>query len=465
MTPDNGPVFDLAAVRAQAAADRHRPTDPAPLDEAGRVRFEAELSRLDAAGAAELALLLDETVDVVLRFVAMPSTEAADAVALWIVHTWVFDRFDTTPRLAVLSPELGSGKTRLLEVVELLAREPMLAANVSVAVLFRLAADRQPSVLLDEADAIWSPKKGGAEGAEDMRALLNAGYRRGSSVWRMVGQGAKMVATQFPVFTPVALAAIGDLPDTIQSRSIVVRMRRRRPDERVEQMRARDSRAETADLRARLDEWSQSAAAVGLADARPNLPHGIADRLADVWEPMIAIGDAAGIIWGRLARNAAIELSRTQTGEGSLGVRLLGDIRTAFEIEGGDRITSARLCRVLAEMAEAPWGDLFGRAIDQRTLARRLRPWQVVSKTIRLDDGTTARGFYVDDFADAWTRYLPPPPPASDTTTTSDTSLVGVGDFTDSLSDTRPTHPTHVSDETPAVSDVSHVSDGEGGLW
>ncbi len=457
------PIWDPDAVRAQAAAERRRSTDPAPLDAEGRDRFDAEMARLDAAEAAELALLLDETVDVVLRFVAMPSTEAADAVALWIAHTWVFDRFDTTPRLAVLSPELGSGKTRLLEVVELLARSPMLAANVSVAVLFRLAADRQPTVLLDEADAIWSPRKGGAEGAEDLRALLNAGYRRGAAVWRMVGQGAKMEATEFPVFTPVALAAIGDLPDTVQSRSIVIRMRRRRPDERVEQMRARDSRAATADLRARLDEWSQSPAAVRLADARPHLPPGITDRLADVFEPLIAIGDAAGLLWGRLARQAAIELSRVQVGEGSLGVRLLADIRAAFEIEGGDRITSARLCQILAEMPEAPWGDMYGKSIDPRRLARLLKPWGITSKTIRPADGNPARGFFADDFADVWARYLPPPPQMSVTSATSVTSLAGVGDFDDSLSATRPLQTLHVTEKNPVVADVTDVTEEEGG--
>ena len=54
------------------------------------------------------------------KYVAFPSQEATDAVALWTAHTHALDAFESTPRLALLSPEKQSGKTRTLEVLELL---------------------------------------------------------------------------------------------------------------------------------------------------------------------------------------------------------------------------------------------------------------------------------------------------------------------------------------------------------
>jgi hypothetical protein len=67
------------------------------------------------------------------RFVAYPSDHAAVAVTLWAAHTHVVDRFESSPRLACLSPEPGSGKTRNLEVLDLLVPRPMFTLNASAA--------------------------------------------------------------------------------------------------------------------------------------------------------------------------------------------------------------------------------------------------------------------------------------------------------------------------------------------
>jgi len=59
------------------------------------------------------------------------------AHALWIVHAHLMDKWDSTPRLAFLSPEPGSGKTRALEITELLVPGAVAAINVSPAYLLR----------------------------------------------------------------------------------------------------------------------------------------------------------------------------------------------------------------------------------------------------------------------------------------------------------------------------------------
>src|SRR5205085_2571210 len=53
-------------------------------------------------------------------FVAYPSDHARVAHALWIAHAHVMDAWESTPRIAFLSPEPGSGKTRALEITETL---------------------------------------------------------------------------------------------------------------------------------------------------------------------------------------------------------------------------------------------------------------------------------------------------------------------------------------------------------
>ena len=133
-------------------------------------------------------------------------------------------------------------------------------------------------------------------------ALLNAGYKRGATIPRCVGADYEVV--DFPVFCPVALAGLGSLPETILSRSIIIRMRRRAPHEQVESFRYRVEEPIAIPLKERLVAWAEL---VGpdAGDAWPELPDGLTDRPAEIWEPLIAIADAAGGEWPETAREAA----------------------------------------------------------------------------------------------------------------------------------------------------------------
>ena len=97
------------------------------------------LNRLEAEGLVAPdhgAVVLDEVAEMLGRFVAFPSAECCDAVTLWAAHCHGLDAFETTPRLALLSPVAQSGKTRTLEVLDMLTPEPMHAANLSASALF-----------------------------------------------------------------------------------------------------------------------------------------------------------------------------------------------------------------------------------------------------------------------------------------------------------------------------------------
>jgi hypothetical protein len=148
---------------------------------------------------------LDELAGFVRRFVVMSEAQG-DAVALWILHTHVFSAAEQTPYLAISSAEKRSGKTRLLEVLELLVARPWLTGRVTAAVLARKVEAERPTLLLDESDAAF---KGEKEYAEALRGLLNTGHRRGGKSTVCVGQGAELSYKDFSTYSPKAIGGSG----------------------------------------------------------------------------------------------------------------------------------------------------------------------------------------------------------------------------------------------------------------
>jgi Protein of unknown function (DUF3631) len=344
--------------------------------------------------------LLDALFAFVRRFVVLSDDQAA-AIALWIAHTHAFEAADCTPYLHVHSAEKRSGKTRLLEVLELVVREPLPTTNISDAALFRAVAELTPTLLLDEIDAVYGPK---AREREDLRGMLNAGYRQGAVVRRM--GGPKMTTLEaFPVFCPKVFAGIGELPDTIADRAIPLRLLRRTREEEVERFRRRDA-LEAADP---LHQWASSWGvrnAPRLTEARPDLPDELDDRAQDVWEPLLAIADLAGGAWPARARSAALQLSGNgQREDDSMTALLLKDIFTVFASGAGDRLRTADLIVHLGEIEESPWGDWYGKTITPQALSKLLRPHRIKTMPVKVE-GQTVRGYKVEQFADAFARVL-----------------------------------------------------------
>jgi len=347
-------------------------------------------------------------------FIAYPSENARVAHALWIAHAHGMERWDSTPRIAFLSPEPGSGKSRCLEVSELLVPRPVEAVNVTPAYLFRKVADEdgRPTILFDEVDTVFGPK---AKDNEEIRGLLNAGHRRGAVAGRCVVRGKLVETEEIPAYCAVALAGLGGLPDTILSRCVVVRMRRRAPGEKVEPFRRRINGPQGSGLRDRLAAWAELTLCPAIG-SYPEIPPSINDRDADVWEPLLAVADAAGGDWPQRARVAAVALvadSKRETP--SLGVKLLSDIKEVFG--DGDHIGTEVLLASLHKLEESPWGDLKGKPLDARGLARRLSPYDIKPTNIR-HLGDVVKGYRREDLHDAWQRYLGPPPLESATPAT-----------------------------------------------
>jgi hypothetical protein len=349
-------------------------------------------------------LPLDLVESFLRRFVAYPSDHALVAHSLWIAHTHLLEEFDNTPRLAFMSAEPMSGKTRALEVTELFAADPLMSFSASAAVIIRLVAARRRTVLYDEVDAVYGNAKR-QDGNADLCGFMNAGYRRGAKSYRCAtGNGSKNEPLEFDAFAPLAVAGLRDLPDALATRAIIIRMRRRAPGESVEPFRIKFHAPEAKPIKDVLVGWCEEVASkLPLA---PEMPGDISDRAADIWEPLIAIADVAGGQWPADARAAAMHFTRANADDESRssGVELLAHIKEAF---GADTaLASEALIDRLCARDESPWANIYGKRLDQRGLARRLKPYGLKSKVVRVGD-KTPRGYGAEDFHDAWDRYLP----------------------------------------------------------
>jgi hypothetical protein len=353
-----------------------------------------------------------------------------------------------TPRLVIDSPEPGSGKTRVLELLRLLCRDPELTISASTAALYRLidaAGDAPPTVLQDEADAIFG--KSTTPQTEDLRALYNAGYKRGATVARCEGDAKNMRVRRFPVFAPVALAGIaGKMPATITTRSVTMHWRKRAPGESVAEFRERDAEPMAAPLRDRIGMWAEGHLEE-LAAARPAMPEGVQDRPAEVWEALLAVADAAGGEWPDRARAACRHfVLDTEPAELSMGARLLRDIRTAF----GDRerMFTVDILSGLTADEESEWCDLWGKPIDTRRLAKEMKRYGVRSQNVRIGEAQ-AKGYEVsgaDGLGQAWERYVPADDKRPKRPKRPDAGQSGT-DGTDGT-DERPKRPTSVPTES-----------------
>ncbi|WP_438829005.1 DUF3631 domain-containing protein [Streptomyces hintoniae] len=361
--------------------------------------------------------LLDELRSHISKFVILPSAEALDAVTLWVAATHLQPAWQHAPRLAVVGPAKRCGKSRLLDVVTETVHKHLITVNASPAAIFRsITAEDPPTLLVDEADTLFGTAKA-AEKNEDLRGLLNAGHQRNRPTLRVSGPEHKPQA--FPTFAMAALAGIGDLPDTIMDRSVVIRMRRRAPRERGAAFRTGRDTPALHSVRDRLTAWLAPLRAQAM-ESEPVMP--VEDRAADTWEPLVVVADLAGGPWAARARTACRVMTDYEAGqdeEGGLRTRILVDIRRAFAVEGDPAvIRTSRLLDHLTEDKEAPWAEYGSGGLTARGLQLLLKDYGIGSANRRFPEGVQAKGFARTQFVDAWTRYCPEPPPRAHTATT-----------------------------------------------
>lgn len=350
------------------------------------------------------AALLDDLVAAIHRFVVMPR-DSEYAAALWILFTWFIDVVGVAPILAITSPEKGCGKTTMTDVLRSLVRRPLPCANITPAALFRVIEAHQPTLLIDEGDAFLRDQ-------EAMRGILNSGHTR-STAFVIRTAPETFEPQQFSTWGAKSIAMIGKLPDTLRDRSIPIELRRKLPTEEREKFR--HSHGSTLqDLRSRAARFALDMA-LRIARYAPPTPEGLHNRAADNWEPLLAIADVAGGKWPQLARDVALRLAASITNaDDSLAVRLLSDVRDVFEQSNQDRIGSEDLVRRLTSDEAKPWGEMVnGKGLDARRLHAILGKFEIpAASSMRLPNGSNRKGYKLENFAEAFSRYLPAYPPA-----------------------------------------------------
>ena len=351
-----------------------------------------------------LAELLDDVAGFLSRYMYFESRAQLDAVTLWAVSTHVFDAFDVVPYLNVRSPEKRSGKSLLFDLLYLLVRNPLLTGNISPAALYRIVDEQQSTVLIDEADAIFTTGRKADPQKQELRGLLNAGYRKGLLTYRM--SGTKMTeAKAFDAFGPKAIAGIGALPDTIADRSIPIAMQRKPRNVSLERCRLRKVKPVGEAIRDELAVATDGLAEL-LSHTDPFLPEELNDRQQDTWELLLAVADEASDEWGARTRSAAITISKdTEDDTETQGQELLADVLAVWG-EGEAAIHSQDLVDRLNGLEERSYsGWNAGAGIKSHELARKLAPYGPRSKDIKLE-GITKRGYRRDDFEVPWQRYV-----------------------------------------------------------
>ncbi|MGH3686943.1 MAG: DUF3631 domain-containing protein [Pseudonocardiaceae bacterium] len=456
------PSPDFCSEGCQQTWHEHQASAPPPVSGTTPARSLGWLGqpppRVTARAGHEV---LNDVAAFVARFSVFPSAHCAPTLALWCAHTHASEQFYVTPRLILDSAEPGSGKTRVLEVAQYLVRAPEMTISATPAALFRLVSMGPITILFDEVDAIFNPKNGGTN--EDLRGLLNAGYKRSATIARCVGDAKTMKVERFPVYAPAALAGIaGAMPTTITTRAITIHMRRRRTDEPVEPFRERHVSQEAHPLREELAVWIDSVGSQ-LGDATPQMPKGVTDRPAEIWEPLLAIADTAGGHWPTTARNACRHFTLAAGPQiTSIGIRLLADLQEVFTRAGTDRIITADILTALGELEESPWADLHGKPLDSRRLSKELARYGIKPKNLRLPAGGVVKGYRTDGedgLADVWSRYLPGAA-TSATAATAQVNHVADADRLAELSATAATEQTGQVADVAAVADTGHPPGG-----
>ena len=341
--------------------------------------------------------LLSAIRDALSDYMVLPE-HAAATVALWVLHSHCHQIAEHSPILAIQSPEKRCGKTTLLNILGRLVPVPLPAANVTTPVIFRAIEKFQPTLLLDEVETFIRDN-------EEMRGVLNSGFTRESAmVLRCVGDDHE--PQPFSTWCPKVGALIGNLPDTLQDRSIVMTLRRRLASERSERF-GRNAHGLMLMLHRQAVRWAADHLDLLSVAIDPPMPPGIGDRVEDAWRPLLTIADAVGGEWPELARAAVVAMSgavATDPDSQSKGMLLLAHIRELFRALDVKKLQSSHLVHKLNENEEWPWGEWRGgKPISARGVAMILKPYGVRPRQ------TAAGSFYLAAaFNDAWGRYLPP---------------------------------------------------------
>jgi putative DNA primase/helicase len=369
--------------------------------------------------------LLTEIEAVIKRHVVL-SDAAATALAVWVLHTYVYESRDTVAYVAIESPEKRCSKTTLLTVLAAMANKPLITANVTVGALFCAIDTCRPTLFIDEADTFLA-------GNGTMRGIINSGNTwRTAYVLRMSRakrppspqitapepknpespdsfpiphseiRNQEGVLKRYSCWCPKVIAMIGNVPDTIADRSIVVHMTRKLPAE----MCAPLAELDPAAIKAKCARFARDARQL-IAKFEKIRVEGLNDRAADTFDPLYVIARLAGKEWEEKLHAAALAIS-PEAASKNAAAELLLDIFTIFISTGRQKIFTRQLVEMLKNEKEFTITStaLKDPSIDEYKISEFLRAYGIKPSPCRIGS-RVARGYKPEDFIEALKRYVP----------------------------------------------------------
>ena len=349
-------------------------------------------------------ILLIRISTFIQKYVDLPKS-AAEAIAVWIICTWLRAEFFFAPILAILSPTKRSGKTLILDLLKIIVSRPLSTSGVGIttAVIFRANEKFKPTILIDEAEKLASDNE-----SREIIGLLNAGYRKGSCVQRCIGD--KFEIQSFDAFGFRTVAAVGGLWDTLIDRAVVIQMKRKTPQVQTARFSSRVAEKEGQILARQIARWvMDNKKFVGPFEEDSPRPPFLNDRGCDNWAPLFAVAMAAGGLWLTRLLNASRFLQNVQNDDESRGERLVLDIKDIFKRENDPpSLESQFVVDALNDIETSPWAEYRkGKGLSVVRLANMLKPFEIKPQQY-WSDRTKRRGYFFKDFIDAFSRYISP---------------------------------------------------------
>lgn len=358
----------------------------------------------------DLIDLLDTIYSELCRYIVFKDDNSALACTLWILATWFVEELDFVPYMLITAPEKGCGKSQLLKLMSRLSRKPLNSSNLTQATVYRIIDKCKPTLFIDEVDTFIGNNK-------ELIGVLNCGNERDSSYVYRNEKSSKgeLIPTAYDCFGFKALSGINSksLASALVSRSIVIELRKKLKDEKVEKLRSGP--------KPDFDEICQKCVTIrnkyrgcfksALTNVRNSLlPSSLNDREKDKWEPLIALISLTGNRTAlTMVQECSIALSQLSC-ESSKGtsIHLLEQLKELFNNNFRDytKISSEALVNVLLSNEESEWQEANnGRRINQKWLAHKLGIYGIKSTQFKAG-GVTKRGYIKDDFEEVFKRYL-----------------------------------------------------------
>ena len=334
------------------------------------------------------------------RYLVLPYG-ASIVLAFWALHTYAVNAFDYSPRLCIKSAAPQCGKTQLLQLLELTTYSPVNISSITASGIFRTIAAWHPTLLIDEADTYIN-------GNNEIRGIVNAGYKRGGKVLRTIATKNDYTTKTFDCYGAMAIAGIGNRDATIMDRSITIVMRRAGPHDRcVEKLRERLVKPQTTQLQSMCMRYMMDNVNA-ISEIFPDVPNFLNGRKADIWEPLFAIAHHISPDLVSELADAAARLCPMSVDVETRPIQLLADISQVFENTGADFLATDELLRHLYQFETRPWADKeYGKTVlTSITLAGMLRDFDIRPQQVRIGN-KIKRGYARAAFTDAFERYVP----------------------------------------------------------